>query len=310
MKNHVRRILGFLLAVVIVQGLALLFLTPQGLETIYPVPLRISAEKFKPENNTYAVYYNTRVEVSETDLIVVGIDEAVAESYDMLGHFTRFLKQYSNLSDVLLDFDRVSERIASGIMNETSESRFYDKLETLQSSSGLSDDYCDYLSELFVINATMAPVRKFKLESYSANSSYEGKALSERIALTFGSCERSALCVVDASAISADSTFREELNALLPDKKIMYVQTMYTDNCPSPETHDTVGFPLTGSEPAVYFVENKKLDSFYAYYNSVTGLLGTSRSMDDRLDTRFTDYFFIIANGTAAEYMETGEGAE
>lgn len=307
MNKHIRKIVVFLIAVIIVQGLALLFLTPQGLELIYPFPLRIFAEKFKPENNTYAVYYNTRVDVSEADLVVVGIDGAVGESYDLLGHFSRFLKQYNNFSDVLLDFDRVSERIASGIMNETSESRFYAKLETLQRSTGLSEDYCDYLSELFVINTTMPPVRKFNLESYSADSLTEEKTLAEKIAHTFENCERSVLCIVDASEFSSDSSFRDELDAFLPEKKIIYIQTLYTEHCPSPETHDIIGFPLTGTKPSVYFVENRKLESFYGYYRAVTGLLGKSVALEDPLDTRYTDTFFIVANGSAAEYMEIEE---
>lgn len=309
MKSHIRRIFVFLLAVVVVQGLALLFMTPRGLEKLYPIPLRIAAEKFKPENNTYAVYYNTRVEISDADLIVVGIDAAVAESYDLLGHFSRFLKQYNNLSDVLLDFDRVSERIAAGIMNETSESKFYAKLETLQRSSGLSEDYCDYLSELFVINTTMAPTRKFKIESYSSGSP-EDSALSERIALAYADCERSALCVVDVSGLEQGSTFRKELDALLPEKKILYLQTLYTANCPLSETHSTIAFPLCGNEPTFYFTENEKLAPFYAYYNRVAGLSEANRVQENRLDTRFTDYFFIVANGTESKYIEFEETAE
>lgn len=304
--KKLRLVIGFVLAVLLLQGIATLFLTPEGLELVYQVPLRFHAESFKPENNTYVVYYETRVDISEADLIIVGADGNVAESYDILGHFTRFLKQYNNISSVMLDFDKVEQHIASGLMNEDTEARFYARLGTLKGSKGIPQDFLDYLSELFVVNTTMPPVRKFELASYSEELT-SGVTLAERIAETFAETERSSLCVIEAAELSNGSGLKAELAELMPDKKIVYLQMLYTDSCPSAETHETISFPLESGEPEVYFVNNGDFASFYKYYNAVTGLFGTNKTMEDRLDTRYTEYFFIVSGGSEPEYMEDGE---
>lgn len=298
MKN-IKRALLFVCAVVVLQGLALLFLTPAGLDIVYQIPLRINAESFKPENNTYVVYYDTRVEISDADLVVVGIDDNIAQSYDVLGHFTRFLKQYNNISAVMLDLDRVGYRIASGLMSEDSEEIFYSKLAALGESVGLSTDYLDYFSELFVVNSTMPPVRKFDIMSYSIVG--DELTLAEQISDAFDKTEKSALCVVDSLELSADSTFRAELDALMHKEKVVYIEVVYTESCESPETHYAVKFPFEADEPTVYFVNNGKFSSYYSYYNKVVGLFGTNKVLKNRLDTRYTDYFFVISKGTLAK---------
>ena len=54
MGKTLRRLAVFLLCVAVLQGLAMLFLTPTGLEKVFVVPLRLAGEKFRPDTNTYA----------------------------------------------------------------------------------------------------------------------------------------------------------------------------------------------------------------------------------------------------------------
>lgn len=307
MKKRLRLIVGFAAAAVLLQGLALLFLTPGGVEAMYPFSVRLHSEKIDPDSNTYAVYYNTRVEVADADLVVMGIDSAVAESYDLLGHFTRFLKQYNNFSHVFLDFDRVSKKLASGIINETRERTFYSKLSALQNQIGLSSDYCDYLAELFVVNTTMAPARKFDLDSYSAGTDAAEMTRAEQVADVFARSTRSALCVVDSAEFSVESSFTKELEALLPDKKIIFINTVYTENCPSPDTHSILNIPLTGKDASIYFSENSSYDGFYSYYDYITDVFGREDDLTDPLDERYTEYYFVVANGTEPKYAESEE---
>ena len=65
-------------------------------------------------------------------------------------------------------------------------------------------------------------------------------------------------------------------------------------------------FPDLSAGPACFFVRSRTLGAYYRYYRFVTGLFGSER--EDPVDARFTDYFFVIANGTPAtpgEVMET-----
>ena len=145
MVRTIRGICIFLAAVAAIQGLALLLLTPAGLERIHPFFVRVHAEAFEPSANTYAVYYDTRTEVAEADLIVIGIDGNVSESYDLLGHFTRFVKQYNNYSAILMDLTTSQRMLSNSLLRQSEESRFDKRLEDMRQSTGMAGNFTGYL---------------------------------------------------------------------------------------------------------------------------------------------------------------------
>lgn len=310
MGKKVRLLTVFVVCAVVLQLLCLLFLTPEGIEHLLPLRVRLAAEKIKPESNTYAAYYDMRSDITDADVIVIGVDYNADETYAMLGHFTRFVKQYNNISDVALDLDALQTSIVGLLFKQTDEARFNNLRGRLVDDGGMSEGYSSYMSELFFVNSTMPPNRKFSVVSYSAaNSAYESnaetteesaKTLAEKAADTVMSAERSVFCAVDSRELEYGSTFREELTAALEDKKIVFVQTHYTEDCTSPETHTIYAFPLA-SDGYVYFVSGRKLEGFYSYYKRVTDLFGSNKGLTNRLDTRYTDFFFVV---TGAEEVE------
>ena len=182
MGKTLRRLAVFLAAVVVLQGLALLFFTPAGLEKVFVAPLRLAGEKFRPDTNTYAVYYDARSDVAAADLIVVGMDFAVAESYDVLGHFTRFVKQNNDISDVLMPLTHNQVAIAGNMLKQTDEDQFNKRIRSLKEQTGMTDDCCDYLSEIFYVNSTMSEAKKFGVATYEDK---DADTLPERIAAAF-----------------------------------------------------------------------------------------------------------------------------
>lgn len=310
MGKKVRLLTVFVVCAVVLQLICLLFLTPEGIEHLLPLRVRLAAEKIKPESNTYAAYYDMRSDITDADVIVIGVDYNADETYAMLGHFTRFVKQYNNISDVALDLDALQTSIVGLLFKQTDEARFNNLRGRLVDDGGMSAGYSSYMSELFFVNSTMPPNRKFSVVSYSAaNSAYESnaetpeesaKTLAEKAADTVMSAERSVFCAVDSRELEYGSTFREELTAALEDKKIVFVQTHYTEDCTSPETHTIYAFPLS-SKGNVYFVSGRKLEGFYLYYKRVTDLFGSNKGLTNRLDTRYTDFFFVV---TGAEEVE------
>lgn len=310
MGKKVRLLTVFVVCAVVLQLLCLLFLTPEGIEHLLPLRVRLAAEKIKPESNTYAAYYDMRSDITDADVIVIGVDYNADETYAMLGHFTRFVKQYNNISDVALDLDALQTSIVGLLFKQTDEGRFNNLRGRLVDDGGMSAGYSSYMSELFFVNSTMPPNRKFSVVSYSAaNSAYESnaetteesaKTLAEKVAEAAMSAERSVFCAVDSRELEYGSTFREELTAALDGKKIVFVQTHYTEDCTSPETHTIYAFPLA-SDGYVYFVSGRKLEGFYSYYKRVTDLFGSNKGLTNRLDTRYTDFFFVV---TGAEEVE------
>lgn len=310
MKTRIRRIAGFAAAVLIVQTAALLFLTPMGLEVLFPPAARVNAEKFSPGGNTYAVYYDIRAEVAGADLIVVGIDYGIAESYDLLGHFTRFAKQYNNFSAVITNMSVSQQRVAENIFRQSEEKDYQRRITVLRERTGMSSDYCDYIAELFLINRTMTEIRKLNVLSYAIPTDDEyvenadrlsKMSKAERVMYCADSAERSSLCAVDCADLTYGSEFRTELDALCADRdlKVMYLQVQYSGSCADGDGHPTYRFPDYHSDPAFFFVENEKVDLYYRYYSTI---LGSNRDrVNDPLDTRYTDYYFVITNGTNAE---------
>ena len=301
MTRTLRRILCFAAAVVLLQGLALLFVTPSGLEKVFAVPLRFRAEKFRPDTNTYAVYYDARMDVGEADLIVLGMDFSVAESYDVLGHFTRFVKQNNDISAVLLPLTQTQNTLAASMLRQTREEGFSKRAETLRDATGLSGDCCDYIGEIFYVNSTMAEQKSFGVLSYLDP---EELSLEERIAAAFDKTPRTALCAVDLGEL--DGGFPDRLREAMPGKKILYTEIYYAAEPEREGERGQLNFPLTGQDPGCYFLVNRRLGGFYAYYRFVTGLFGRER--EDPVDARFPDYFFVIANGTPADSPKIAEG--
>lgn len=319
MKKQFRQTAKFVAAILIVQALALLFLTPQGLEFLFPPVARVHAEKFKPESNTYAVYYDTRVEISNADLIVVGLDFGIAESYDLLGHFTRFAKQYNNYSAVLLDLKYSQQRLAQNLLSQTKENAFMQRISWLEERTGLPAEYCDYLSEIFLINRTVTPIRRVDVLTYAVpgeNDSVENAdelavlTKAERVFAAYQSTERSALCAVDCNDLVTGSDFRRELDVLADaaGQNVVYLQVQYSGSCAEGEGHPRYRFPDYHTEPTVFFAEDADGEWFYRYYALVAGLNRNRNAVEDPLDTRYTDHYFIVVHGT--EIKEQPKKAE
>lgn len=305
----------FAVAVVVLQSLALLFLTPGGCELIYPFLVRANAEKIRTEGNSYAAYYDMRLEMSTADLIVVGIDEGVPASYDMLGHFTRFVKQYNNIASVMLPLEPVENNLVGFLFRQKDEESWTKFKKKLVDNTDMSDKLISYISELYYINTTMSPLKKFGVVTYSPDEPrteplsttliYDERTDAQRISDKCEASGRSALCAVDSKLLENGSSFREELSTEMPGKKIMYIQTHYTKSCCEGEGHTVYSFPFEPAEPSVSIVENSSLSGFYRYYRFVSGLGKNGRSAENRLDERATDYFFVISGSAEDKTEET-----
>ncbi len=317
MKTRIRRITKFIVAILIVQTAALLFLTPAGIDFLFPPVARVNAEKFSPTGNTYAVYYDIRVEVSQADLIVVGMDYGIAQSFDLLGHFTRFTKQYNNFSSVLMDMSISQQSVAQNLFRQEEEGQFLKRLTILQERTRMSSDYCDYLTELFLINRTMTAVRKLNIYSYAAPTEEDyvmnfeelsAMSKAERVINAYRESERSAVCAVSCEDLMYGSEFRTELDAIAAEEglNVLYLQVQYAGNSVQGEGHPAYRFPDYHSEPSFFFVDNAKAEWYYRYYNAIAGK--NHDRLTDPLDTRFTDHYFVITRGTAAEILTEGEG--
>ncbi len=283
MIKALKRLAVFALSVIIVQYIAVLFLTPSGVENIYPFAVRLSAERIKPESNTYAVYYGMRRDVSDADVIVVGIDENVGMSYSLLGHFTRFLKQYGNISTVILDLTPEQTSLVISLLEQTEEESYNEIMELLRGSEGMGEEYCEYISELFYINSTVPSTQKFSVISYGDQ---------------LGEVAGSVLYIADSRELYEIEPIQKTFEENFPNKDILFVNTYYTKSCESPETHSVYEFVLERGEESAYYVNTADMKSYNNYKSFV---LGSDKA--EKLNEGYTDHYFVITGeiGNTAE---------
>ena len=128
-----------------------------------------------------------------------------------------------------------------------------------------------------------------------------GEEWAEVIAENFSNATRSAICVVDSRLLDQNSGFREALVSLLGEKQIAFFQTWYDRDSVSAESHIGFDFPGSFGKKAVYLVDNSRSDLFYSYYSNVSRLPGGRRALENPLDTRYTEHYFVVSGGTLAE---------
>lgn len=296
-------------------GMAL-FLTEGGVARLYPFAVRTAAEELAPSGNAYAVYYDARLAVSESEMIVLGTDFDVAESYDVMGHFLRFVKQYVNVGVVLLDIEEQEAFHAAKLLEETSARNHSLRLSMMRTRFGISRDFADFLSELYYVNATMTPVRKFTVESGRDEG---GTVTADRLYeafLTLRSAEKptgavqTAMAVVDETMLE-DETFVHALRERFGDG-LLLLKTRYAGgpaetNGESEADASFVSlrrFSLPFAGQGAYFVCGSRLTWFYRYVNWVHDTFGKDDGADwaEEITGGDRSFFFVIKDGTAVSY--------
>ena len=305
-KPGIKTIVIFLAAALLIHGAAALFLTEGGIRRLYPFAVRGYTEELNPSGNSYAVYYNARLAVTENNVLVVGIDPDVAESYDVLGHFIRFVRLYSDIGSIVLDTDRSVTRQIQRMVESTDEEMQLVRAGLLKTQFGVSDDFTDFLTELAYVNATMAPVRKFTASSIlDDDGTVSADLLYEQYELTCSGSDHTLLVVVDIDLLD-DPAFTEELESRFTDG-LMILKMRYTNG--EKGKPSTLNLPFTGKTFRAYFVCGEQLTWFGEYANRMLNFFRDSAPADYAKaiagDTR--EFFFVLANGSPATYTEPEE---
>lgn len=302
-KSRKKAIVIFIAAVLAIHFTAVLFLTENGIARLYPFAVRAYAEELNPSGNSYAVYYNARLTVSESEMIVVGIDPSVAQSYDALGHFFRFAKQYSNIGNVMLETDKMITRQIGRLVISTDEELKSVRTEILKTEFGVSNDFSDFLTELAFVNGTMAPVRKFTVSSsLDDNGAVSVDKMYTEFSAMYHETEQTTMAVVDIALLdSAD--FTAALKERFGDR-LLTIKMRYSDD----EEHSReskLNLPFAGRGTKVYFVCGSRLDWFYHYANRMLNFFKGADGFDyaEKITGDNRGFFFVVSNGTPVTYV-------
>ena len=264
-----KRWIAFLCAVVVLQGLMLLFCTENGLFTLYPLLFRISDEEYQTKG-TFTVYYDMRLPAAEADFVVVGMDFGITQSYDAFQHLFRFLKQYKNITTVYLD---VEEEWAGSI-----RARMEDPLV----DPGLPPVLLTFADTLSAINNIQPPQKKCTVEDWNPAADPKGN-----------------LILMDRDTMMAEREHLESAGGLCVEMK--YV------NCRTENgMRNDLPLPFAGEDVRFSFLASGRIHWFYRYYRTVTNMFAQA-SMEEtaaKLDGVSADFVICIANGTPAALAE------
>lgn len=312
-SKAVKTVAIFISVALLVHFSAVLFLTENGISRLYPFAVRVYAEEFIPSGNSYAVYYNARLAVSESRVIVFGIDKSIAQSYDVLGHFMRFAKQYSNICSLLLDINESAVNQVNKLISESDERRYEARLSVLNNRYGFNTDFSDFLGELRYINATMPPVKKFSVASSldsNGNVSIENiySKYAEFLSETQSQLKHTVMAVVDINLLD-NAGFMADISEKFGDSALI-IKTRYNDSYTERQTESVdsnasgsvshISFPFSGDKTKTYFVCGERLKWFYDYADRILNFFDgrDNISYSGKITGENKGFFFVISNGT------------
>lgn len=304
-KKRIKQPLIFLAAALLVCLGASLFLTEGGIAKLYPLAVRAGMEEFSPSGNSYTVYYNARAKTASSDVIVVGIDPEIAQSYDALGHFFRFAKQYSEISTVLLPVSEGETESINVLLSSASSEIQGNRLALLDSSS-FSVDFVDFLTELAYVNATVTPVRKFTAASLLDENGTVSAGILEKMNAELAGQRKTCFAVVDMDLIE-NGTLEIELEEMFGEE-LMLIKTRYSGR--DYDGTSVLKLPFTGSAPKCSFVSAANMSGFNNYANSVLNYVRGGDKVDyaEKISEVEGDgFFFVITNGTAEVYENSNK---
>ena len=269
-----KRVLGFLMVVVLLQGAFLLFGTESGLSLLFTGLVRVKAESYSPRQSANVVYYDMRLPISEAERIVVACDFSIAETADAFLHFFRFVKQYNNVQTVLFANDAylpyadcVNAAVTDG------------------DDANLPSALAAYTEGLSAIYATMQPVRRYTTGVIPSAD------------------WRAALAENDASPMlllcDRDVVMTAEMRDWLTAEGIFLWEMKY-DNCVGENgVRSDIQMPFIGTETGYYMMSMERLSAFAAYYRRALNLFGIPALEERaaRLEKENAAYFCVITNG-------------
>lgn len=158
--KKIKAVCIFILCAAFIQGTAIIAFTHKGENIVYPLIRRIFAEKINIENNSYVEYYNIREYVNGSDVIIVGSDGRVGQSYAVLSDFLKYIKQNVNITLVALEIGDAETVIINDCIYSQNDTEFSEKISALEGLDGMSSEFISFVESLYRINRVMSPDRK------------------------------------------------------------------------------------------------------------------------------------------------------
>lgn len=166
-RNHSKKLIRgavlFIVIAVLLQCVAVFFMTPAGVERLFPYILLARSERINTADASLGEYFPLHKDAEEAGLIILSVDTNVAASYRLASDYLEFLGKFTDISAVAL----YAQNAKIGTMSAAAESGDYERFSAVcdneRSIGVLPNQLIDFAGKVYTLNSRLSPDKKLKM---------------------------------------------------------------------------------------------------------------------------------------------------
>ncbi|MBQ7827347.1 MAG: hypothetical protein IJ386_03690 [Clostridia bacterium] len=228
----IRGVAVFAAIILVLQGLALLFMTPGGLEVIYPYALAVRSDGIKTGDAGIGEYFSLHKDVEDAGIIIIAADLNVDDTYRLASDYLTFLGRFTKISTAALYTSYHRVRNISNASVAGDYTAFAKACNNQRVSKALSDQFFTFLEKIYSLNSKLTPDNKITVAGVKGNTDYKGmiNSLTTDIFTSSGSLDSSFSKILSAKSpeefVGAFKEAESELAEVLGDKFDGYLEML------------------------------------------------------------------------------------
>ena len=144
----------FVALAMVLQFVAVIFLTPAGLSKVYPFAVDVAAENVVPDYS-FDEYYDLKGEFEGSDLFFIGADTTVAESYTVILDLMRFLCRNFGVKTLALNVGRSTVKHINDCIATKDAAELQEQITSLRSAGIFPEEFISFVRSLVALDHTL-----------------------------------------------------------------------------------------------------------------------------------------------------------
>ena len=153
-SSHLAHAALFVAAAIVIQALACVFLTKEGLTAVYTVKVRLDAERIE-HDYLFEEYYDLREEYEGCDMFFLGADTTVADSYTVILDFLSFANRNFGVKTLGLNVLKGTAARINACLETADDVTLEEQIADLRGSGNFTEEFISFVRSLSVFNRTM-----------------------------------------------------------------------------------------------------------------------------------------------------------
>lgn len=162
-KKLIRGAVLFTAIALLLQCIAVFFMTPTGVAGLFPYILLARSETVNTADASLGEYFPLHKDAEEAGLIVLSVDTNVAASYRLASDYLEFLGKFTDISAVAL----YTQNMKVSAMSSAAEAGDYEKFSAVCDNERklgvLPNQLIDLAGKVYTLNSRLSPDKKLKM---------------------------------------------------------------------------------------------------------------------------------------------------